>query len=292
MNLNDHTFVYKSGRLSLLILLGIISFFLLLFFFWSLLIGGLFLIVITLLLLLVFLPLMQKSRHYTITRIIFSLFIIILIIMFADLPVQEVQSRFNRLAHEVRTDGPGSLSFIDKLTVYHTNIIIVVSGRLLGFPEYGRQSWRLCTGGGAQHGWHSDFALKSPKVVGVFRNWTVLLERQRRDVSYVSLPARSISWQSTQGDRRVALALNPVKLEAKACPVGQRWRFDCRATTRVKYDKIGARVIISVADRQLMLPEAPFWALQQAGWLKPFTAVWEWSFFSDDKRLKSAVVNE
>lgn len=292
MNLHDYTFANKAGRLLLRILLGIISFFLLLFFFWSLLIRGPFLIVFALLLILVFLPLMLKSRHYTITRIILSAFAIILIIMFTDLPVREVQSRFNRLAHEVRTDGPASLSFIDKLTVYHTNIIMSLSGRLLGFPEYSRQSWRLCTGGGAQHSWHSDFALKSPKVAGVFRNWTVLLERQRRDVSYVSLPARFISWQNTQEDRRVALALNPVRLEAKACPVGQRWRFDCRATTRMKYGKSGARVIISVADRQLMLPEAPFWALQQAGWLKPFTAVWEWSFFSDDKRLESAVVNE
>ncbi|HDP67765.1 MAG TPA: hypothetical protein ENN20_04585 [Candidatus Marinimicrobia bacterium] len=285
-NKNERAFVYRLGQLLLTILLGTVSFFLLLFFFWAVLIGGLFLIVFALILVPVFLPFKLASRHLTIMRIIFGIFALILLLMFAKLPVQEIQHRFDRLERKVAKEGPGALSFTDKLTVYQTNLIISISGQVLGFPEYARQSLRLGIGGGTQRSWRSDFALKSPKVSGVFKNWIVLLGRQSRDVSFVSLPARTVSWQSTADDRRVALALNPVKLEAKASPAGQRWRFDCRATTRMKYREDGSRVIFSVNNQHLILPEAPFWALQQQGWLKPFTVVWEWSFFSDDRRLK------
>lgn len=282
MNKNERAIVYRLGQLLLTISLGTVAFFLLLFLFWAVLIGGLFLIVFALILILVFLPFKLASRHFTIVRIILGIFALILLVMFAKLPVQEVQHRFDRLERKVSKNGPGGLSFTEKLTVYQTNLIISISGHLLGFPEYARQSLRLSLGGGTPRSWRSDFALKSPKVSGVFKNWIVLLGRQSREVSFVSLPARTVSWHSTEGDRRVALALNPVKLEAKASPTGQRWRFDCRATTRMKYREDGSREIFS----ELILPEAPFWALQQQGWLKPYTVVWEWSFFSDDKRLK------
>ncbi|RKY62008.1 MAG: hypothetical protein DRP96_01395, partial [Candidatus Neomarinimicrobiota bacterium] len=101
---------------------------------------------------------------------------------------------------------------------------------ILGVPEYGKQSLRLILKTRKPRKWESDFALKSPKVVGVINNWIVLLKRQRRDKSFIKLPPRRISWQSARNDRRVALALNPAKMEAKATPIGDRWQLDIKAT--------------------------------------------------------------
>ncbi|MBN2601152.1 MAG: hypothetical protein JXR87_04090 [Candidatus Marinimicrobia bacterium] len=285
MNITDRVFIRKLGRLILMLILGIISLFLLLFLFWSVCIGGLFLIIFSVIMLTVFLPIKLNNQQFTIVRIIFGIAAVAMILMFADLPIVEIQKRFNELDSRVASRGPATLTFSNKLCVYNTNLIISFYGRLLGFPEYGKQSLRLCVNNRGARTWDSEFPLKSPKVVGVINNWSVLLKRKRRDITHVILPARTISWQNTQNDRRVALALNPVTIEAKASPVGGRWRMDCRATTRVKYRSGTERILLTAGDKKLILPEGPFWALQQAGWLKPYTAVWEWSVFSDDKRL-------
>ena len=156
---------------------------------------------------------------------------------------------------------------------------------ILGVPEYGKQSLRLILKTRKPRKWESDFALKSPKVVGVINNWIVLLKRQRRDKSFIKLPPRRISWQSARNDRRVALALNPAKMEAKATPIGDRWQLDIKATTRMKFRQNAKRIILTAGNTNLVLPEKPFWALQQLGWLKPYTVIWEWFVFSDDERL-------
>lgn len=285
MNVTDRAFINKFIKLLLTLLLGFVSFFLLLLFVWSLLIGGLFLIVFSVIMLAVFIPVKLDKKQVTVTRIILGVAAIVMILMFSDLPVVEAQKRFSNLQAKVNRGGATSLTFADKLTVYNTNLMISFYGRLFGFPEYGRQSLRLCVKNKGARIWKSEFALQSPKVVSVINNWNVLLRRHRRNVPHVILPTRTISWQSTLNDRRVALALNPVTLKAKASPVGDRWRLDCRATTRVKYRKNATRIIFTSGGEKLVLPEGPFWALQQAGWLKPYTAVWEWSVFSDDKRL-------
>lgn len=285
MNVTDRAFIQKVSKLIMIIFLGIISFFLLLLLFWSFLIGGLFLIIFSVIILAVFTPVKLDKQQLTITRIILGIAALVMILMFSDLPIMEIQKRFNELDYKVKNGGPSSLSFSDKLTVYNTNLVISFYGRLLGFPEYGKQSLRLCVKSREARSWESEFTLKSPKVVSVINNWIVLLKRHRRDVSHVMLPARTISWKSTQNDRRVALALNPVKLEAKACPVGNRWRLDCRAIKRVKYRRDAKRILVTAGGVQLIIPEGPFWALQETGWLKPYTAVWEWSILSDDKRL-------
>ena len=285
MNVTDRAFMSKLGRLILTVILGIVSFFLLLFLFWSVCIGGLFLIIFSLIMLVVFLPIKLGNQQFTIIRIILGVAALAMMLMFSDLPIVETQKRFNELDSRVASGGPAALTFSDKLSVYNTNLILSFYGRILGFPEYGKQSLRLCINSSGARTWDSEFPLKSPKVVGVINNWSVLLKRNRRDITHVMLPARTISWQSTQNDRRVALALNPVTIEAKACPVGNRWRMDCRATTRIKYRRGAERILMTTGDKKLILPEGPFWALQQAGWLKPYTAVWEWSVFSDDERL-------
>jgi len=285
MNIADRAFIYRAGKLLIFLVLSFLSLFLILLVCCSSLISGLFMIIVSVILLVVFLPIRLSDRSFTITRVILGIAAVLMMFLFSDLPIREIHHRFNTLDDKVTASGPKALNFWDKMTVYNTNMIIGTYGHILGVPEYGKQSLRLILKTRKPRKWESDFALKSPKVVGVINNWIVLLKRQRRDKSFIKLPPRRISWQSARNDRRVALALNPAKMEAKATPIGDRWQLDIKATTRMKFRQNAKRIILTAGNTNLVLPEKPFWALQQLGWLKPYTVIWEWFVFSDDERL-------
>jgi hypothetical protein len=285
MNITDRAFILKASGFFLVVVCGIISLFLLVLLFWSLLMGGLFLTVLSLLLLAIFAPLKIVDRQFLVSRVILAIATIVMLLMFSDLAIVEAQRRFDKLEQKVVSSGAEALSFGDKLAVYNTNLVLSFYGRFLGFPEYAYQSFRLnFKTSGSRHK-DSDFAMRSPKVRETLRNWVSLTHRHRKDVSHVMMPTRKISWQLGKEDRRAALALNPVTLKAKACPTGQKWRFDCEATTYFNYSRNGKRFLISAGNAHLILPEGPFWVLQNTGWLKPYTIVWEWTFYSDDNRL-------
>ena len=285
MNITDRTFFIKAGMFLLTIAFAIISLFLFLLLLWSIQIGGLFLIIFSLILLVIFTPFKLDKQQFSISRVVLAVAVIVMLLMFSDLTIIEIQSRLDKIDQKVVTLGVEALSIGDKLTVYNTNLMISFYGRLLGFPEYAYQSFRLNFKSDGPRQRESDFMMRSPKVIAALNNWISLTRRHRKDVSHFMVPARRISWQLNNHDRRVALALNPVILEAKASPVGQQWRLDCRATTKFVYQRNAKRVVLSVGDAQLVLPEGPFWVLQQAGWLKPYEMIWEWSVYSDDRRL-------
>lgn len=285
MNVLDRAFIQKLVKLVLAILMGIISFFVFILLFWSILLRGPVLIAFSAIMFAVFLPIKLRNKQYTITRIIIGIAALVIILMFSDLPIHEINKRVNKWDYILEKRGISEYSFLDKLSIYNTNLVISFYGRLFGAPEYGKQSLRLCIKTRNDREWSSDFAMKSPTVTGVIKNWEALLRRQKKNVSDLMLPSRKISWRNYVDDRRVALALNPVILEAKACPEGDRWRLDCKAELRVKYRRNAKRVLLTTGRETLVLAEGPFWALQQEGWLFPYTAVWNWSIYSDDERL-------
>jgi len=131
-------------------------------------------------------------------------------------------------------------------------------------------------------------AMKSPKITSAINNWLKLLSYQERNIAQYNLPARKIIWNVYSEDRRVALAMNPVVLEGKALPEGNRWRLDCKASVYVKYRQDEARLLLKLKDNKLINPGGPFWALQELGWLHPYTAVWTWTIYSNDPRLSSS----
>ncbi|MBL7067435.1 MAG: hypothetical protein ISS29_06200 [Candidatus Marinimicrobia bacterium] len=285
MNVLDRAFIHKLVKLVLTILMGIISFFVFILLFWSILLKGPVFIAFSAIMLAVFLPIKLGNRQYTITRIIIGIAALVIILMFSDHLIREINKCVDEWDYTLGKHGVAGYSFFDKLSIYNTNLVISFYGRLFGAPEYGKQSLGLCIKTRNDREWFSDFAMKSPKVTGVIKNWKTLLRRQKKNVSRLMLPSRKISWRNYVDDRRVALALNPVILEAKACPVGDRWRLDCKAKLLVKYRKNAKRVLLTTGREPLVLAEGPFWALQQEGWLFPYTAVWTWSIYSDDKRL-------
>lgn len=285
MNVTDRAFIYKTGKLILTIFLGIISFFIFIFFTWSLFICRPILMIIAAILLLIFLPLKLDKPIFTQIKVGLLILTLALITMFSARPIQEIQKQLNHWNYQLAKHGLKSYNTLDKIAIYHTNLVYGLYAPLIGAPEFGREVLRLCLPSSTIRTWHSSMAIKSPKIIGAINNWIELLRNQKRNVAHYNLPARKLTWNDYTGDRRVALALNPVLLEGKAVPEGNRWRLDCKATVYVKYRQDEARLLLKSKDNQLINPGGPFWALQELNWLHPYTAVWTWSIYSDDPRL-------
>jgi hypothetical protein len=290
MNVTDKAFVYRVSKLTATIVLSFISVIILILFIWSIFIRGPVLIAFATLLLLVFLPLKLDELYLTVIKIGVLIASIVLIIIFSAFPIKEIQMRLNHWSYTLGQRGISGYTVIDKVAIYNTNLVYGIYAQFIGAPEFGKEVLRLCVPTSGSRIWSSSFAMKSPKVIGTLNNWIALLNRQKRNVSHYNLPARKISWNDYTSDRRVALALNPVILEAKASPVGDRWRLDCKATIRIKYRQDSERPLLTSKGKRLLNPGGPFWALQEIDWLHPYTAIWSWSIYSDDSRLSSRVL--
>ncbi len=287
MNVTDKAFIYKVSKLIATIVLSFISVFIFILFIWSLFIRGPILIAFSTLLLLIFLPLKLDELYLTIIKIGILIVSIALIVIFSAFPMKEIQMRLNHWSYNLGQRGISSFTFMDKVALYNTNLVYGIYAQFIGAPEFGKEVLRLCIPANEIRTWRSAFAMKSPKVIGVINNWIILLNHQKRNVSHYNLPARKITWNDYTSDQRVALALNPVTLEAKASPVGDRWRLDCKATGYIKYRQDGERLLLKSKNQRLLNPGGPFWALQELDWLHPYTAVWIWSIYSDDPRLSN-----
>jgi len=287
MKVTEKAFIYRVSKLIAAVVLSSISVIIFILFIWSLFIKGPILIVFSTLLLLVFLPLKLNKLYLTIIKIGIVIALVVLIITFSASPMKEIQMRLNHWSHNLNQQEIGGFTSMDKVALYTTNLVYGIYAQFIGAPEFGKEVLRLCVPTSARRTWSSSFAMQSPKVIGTLNNWIALLNRQKRNVSHDKLPARKITWNNYADDRRVALALNPVLLEGKAQPEGNRWRLDCKATVYVKYRQNEARLLLKTKDGHLVNPDSPFWALQELGWLHPYTAVWTWSVYSDDPRLSN-----
>jgi hypothetical protein len=288
MNVNDRAFVHKLSKLIATILLSILSLFIFTFFTWSLFIRGPILIAFAAIMLLIFLPLKLDKLKFTLIKVALLIIALTLIIVFSARPMQEIQKQLNNWNYQLAHQGLRNFSTLDKIAIYNTNLVYGFYAQFIGAPEFGKETLRLCIPSSSSRSWHSSMAMKSPKITSTINNWLVLLSHQKRNVAQYNLPARKITWNDYSDDRRVALALNPVVLEGKALPEGNRWRLDCKASVYVRYRQDGVRLLFKSKDDKLINPGGPFWALQELGWLSPYTAVWTWSIYSDDPRLSSS----
>jgi len=290
MNVTDQAFVYRFTKFIATLLLSIISLFLCMFFIWSLFIRGPILIVFAAILLLIFLPLKLDKPLFTLIKVGLLILAVALIIVFSVRPMQEIQKQLNNWNTRLTHQGLRNFSTIDKIAVYNTNLVYGFYAQFIGAPEFGKEVLRLCIPTSSSRNWHSSMAMKSPKITSAINNWLKLLSYQERNVAQYNLPARKIIWNDYSDDRRVALALNPVTLEAKASPVGDRWQLDCKAIVRVKYRQDGEYLLLTSNNKRLINPGGPFWVLQEINWLHPYTAIWSWSIYSDDPRLSGKVL--
>ncbi len=129
--------------------------------------------------------------------------------------------------------------------------------------------------------------MKSDKVRKTLKNFINKLPKSSTpDGKPVNMGQKTILWKGYQGtEKRVALALNPFRIKAKARPADLGWKIEVSGWVRVRYPPKAKVKLFSFLGKPFYFEEGLFWALQRQGWLFPYKANWSWTIYSDDPRL-------
>jgi hypothetical protein len=208
--------------------------------------------------------------------------------------LMEFQDSVDGLSHQIRHEGAESLAFEQRAGIYGLNVVMGIGGYAVGYPEAARETLMLAVPGPLVRHWGSEFALRSPRVCDAVQQ--MIAEAEATDADSVQLTERSVSWPQYgfgQDSLRVALALNcPLVIQGTASRAGGRWRLDLVGSARVEYPDSGRVSLLGqVHGREIALEEGMFHALQDVGWLHPYTAKWSWTVYSDDPRLHAAAAD-
>jgi hypothetical protein len=205
-------------------------------------------------------------------------------------PARELRTTLQRLRDKKDQSGASSFSTRDTMGVFGLNVVMGLGGFLAGFPEVASETLSLCKQGPATRTWHSDFAMRSPKVRAELRRFVEFAEHQARSEEQITLPTTRIAWQRyslSSDSARVALALNsPFELGGTARREGGQWRLDLVGRARAEYPPRSVLGLFSIDGEPVEFDEGLFWVLQKRGWLHPYVAEWRWSIQSDDPRLR------
>jgi hypothetical protein len=207
----------------------------------------------------------------------------------APLAAWEIQHRLDVMAERLEANG-WRLSTPERVQVATLNLAMGLGGYVLGYPEVASETLWMFVPGPRVREWRSDFAMESPLVRQHVRE---LLEeahqRHGRAEGPVTLSKRRVLWTKRNLERdslRVALALNsPLFLEAVAYPQSSGWHLEIRGKAAVRYPHRNRVPLGRLFGQRLVIEEGLFAALQEAGWLHPYEAVWSWSVEEGDPRL-------
>ncbi len=192
-------------------------------------------------------------------------------LMLAWLPFVEYDQRVQALS--ARLDrGPAAYSPRDKLGIYGLNLVMGVSGGLLGFPEVAAETLLLAIPGPKTRVFHSDFPLASPMV----RQEVAAMMKRKQPGS------KELFWRYDASESfRAGLALNSLVLTGTPNEAG--WTFT--GVVQVSYPQRYRLVLGSFGGHTFQIEEGLFGMLERAGWLHPYEAAWTWTMQSNDPRL-------
>ncbi|MFL5348038.1 MAG: hypothetical protein ACJ8AT_24875 [Hyalangium sp.] len=200
----------------------------------------------------------------------------------------EIQHRLDVMAERLAANG-WRLSGHGRVQVVTLNLAMGLEGYALGYPEVASETLWMFIPGPQEREWRGDFAMESPLVR---QNVRAMLEEARRHGKAkgpVTLSRRSVRWTKRDLERdslRVALALNsPLYLDAVAYPEGKGWRLELQGRAAARYPARNRIALGRWFGQWLVIEEGLFAALQDAGWLHPYVAVWSWTVEEGDSRL-------
>jgi len=191
--------------------------------------------------------------------------------------VQEVDRSIAALAKKIAPPAPNAPTLREKLGIYGLNVAMGLAA-LPVYPEAARETlWLVVPSASGRRVFRSRFPMRSTRVrevVGAFGARLRSVEGDRVVLESVRVAWPATAYQPFGGpEARVALALNPAKVSAEARRQGARWEMAIRVEVRVEYPPSAS--VRLMEDPQLRVEEGLFWVLQQARWLHPYTAVWE-----------------
>jgi hypothetical protein len=209
-------------------------------------------------------------------------------LVFPHIPLGEFRSRLDRLNLLMESLQGRELSWQDKTSIYSLGILMGAGGFAFGYPEVAREHLLLYLPGPRLRIWKSDFPMGAAAIRRTLKPFAQGLTTLSPGDSEATLSPKVVTFRYGRDPLRYALALNPAAVTATARrrPGSDVWTLQVRADVKVAYAERGRVVLpLPFSPRSLPIAEGMFWRLQQAGWLFPYTARWEWELFSDDPRL-------
>jgi hypothetical protein len=203
----------------------------------------------------------------------------------APLAAVEIQHRLDIMAERLVANG-WRLSTPERVQVATLNLAMGLGGYALGYPEVASETLWMFVPGPRERTWRGDFAMESPLVRENVRAMLEEARRQGKAKGPVTLSKRRVLWTKRHQGRdslRVALALNsPLWLEAVAYPEDKGWRLEIQGRAAVRYPSRSRTPLGRLFGQPLVIEEGLFAALQEAGWLHPYVAVWSWTVEAED----------
>ncbi|WNG45963.1 hypothetical protein F0U60_18960 [Archangium minus] len=198
----------------------------------------------------------------------------------APFAAREIQYRLDTLAEGLAANG-WKLSPAGRVQVATLNLAMGLGGYALGYPEVASETLWMFVPGPPVREWRGDFAMESSLVRQSIRDMLEEARRQGRTEAPVKLSRRRVLWTKRDLGRdslRVALALNsPLYLDAVAYPQNEGWRLEIQGRAAVRYPSRNRVPLGRLFGQPLVIEEGLFAALQVAGWLHPYEAVWRWT---------------
>lgn len=195
-------------------------------------------------------------------------------------PLHAYADRVDELTATLDRGGPAALSHRDLAGIWALHLAMATVGAP-AFPEVALETGLLIGPNPAVRRFDSGFAMRSEAVSSRVAD----LQRQCARLSGpADLPARRItfSYARSYGEARVGLALNPFELRAHATPGPSGCaRLDLTGRVPVSYPRRAFLHLFTARGRAIGVQEGLYWALQQRGWLHPYTAEWRWSVGGD-----------
>jgi hypothetical protein len=166
------------------------------------------------------------------------------------------------------TYEPGdSLNLAERVTVYTGHAVMVYGGYSVGLTEVAEEAMFLHFNGPERRRWASSFPATSPRVRAAMTGMKGELK------SGAPRSTRTVQWPGyTPANARQALALNSFDIVATTTEDGM---ILYRGVVHCSYPEDGpARLDFGLFT--VTLNEGVYHALQDAGWLYPYRAVWWW----------------
>ena len=191
--------------------------------------------------------------------------------------VIEYPLRIEPLAARHAAGGPDALGRRDRASVWLLHLGMGLAGAPM-FPEAASETLRLVVPGPVVRVIRSSFPGGATPVRQAIGRWEEAL-RKAEDDAVLFRPRRLVIGRT---ELRHALALDPVTLSGSAVRDGARWRLEVLAAVPIDYPPKSALPLFSTPAGPVRIHEGLFDALEQRGWLFPYSAEYRWTEWIDD----------
>lgn len=189
-----------------------------------------------------------------------------------------VTTRMAAMRVQVLTDGAGGLSLQDRLAIWFGNGAVAVTGCAVTFCEAATETALMYFPGIAgEHEILSTLPMRSLWLRDMIER-----EGRARVSGAARYPGtgRELFWTDALSDPlregRAMMALNGGRLFLDRADPAAPHGIHARLVVPVRYRKGVRHVILDHGPARLVIEDTVFWALQEIGWMTPYTPVYRW----------------